>query len=984
MNEKSTQTAKNPISSLSALTPLVDEILGKALEQYLSESEKFLDFYSQRHVSFVDKGLERIKSQSITGFFYESYDFMKAVHRRLEEYVKFVNSAPMETIFRDFNRKILLSLSIIQEDSLAPSDRKKEGQAWFGKSAINQLFSKQKENPQYAACLYITTILPILEEQVVKSGDLEKMHLDFLLKLWEENKKIGKLVIKLSQSGFDLSVIREDLQALKSTEPAESLFKTFRQDSKKLLESLKENLVNNDRIQMNEKSFDELEKKEKAKFRQPHLISVSTAFEKKYKRNEEAWHNTLVALSDDWLLEMEINALRFNILKDYLSFNSVVDNQLKGPLSTKVEQIIDLVTRLMRLVDEMDQDDVEGVMEVMVKNKLDFRRKLLLKILPEIKDVLLGSNLPNIVDEFEKNTKKQFELLSRSRVLVTNPVYDQPVDQSDLNRISPYALVSFDMQPGMMKIFPALKSALIRQLQWVQDKLEEIPEIVEYSIESSISYYQAHHDLKESMKIGRDGIHRALNKLSDLTTKQDAFYANEIDHLGDRIYHLINEISEITDSESALQIKIRVAKAKAMEKSRAVRIRILNRIKYFIPRIMVKLRLAFEFLLETSIKIRKQFELESKRGYISTDISDYLAETETAVGRLPFVYQRLFKIEPLKAFDLYIEPTEAANKLNKAYSRWQEGKFAPTIVTGENGTGKTSFINKFIAAKNIREQVIYFDLHSEDWIREHSIGHLFNTLADNIDKDESLRTEDEKKIVIIDGVERLFEARINGFDHLNDLMKWISDTHRYIFWLLSCNLYSYRYIDKVMTFSDYFGYHIQLEDIEVQKLIKIIDKRHNISGYRLNFLSKSPKKTMLPLVKNDDEDNQVALRKEYFEKLHTTVKGNITQAFLYWMRSAANVTEDIIYMNPLSESEEDFIKSISLSKLEILKNILIHNGITEESHTRIYRIPVGKSQLQLSQLFDDGIIVRHSGVYHINPIIYKQVVERLFNLNLLH
>ena len=87
-------------------------------------------------------------------------------------------------------------------------------------------------------------------------------------------------------------------------------------------------------------------------------------------------------------------------------------------------------------------------------------------------------------------------------------------------------------------------------------------------------------------------------------------------------------------------------------------------------------------------------------------MSDYLVETEEAVNRLPFVYQRLFKLEPLSTFDLYIERAEAYEKFKLAYSRWKNGKFAPAIISGEKGSGKTSFINRFLASKSINEKII--------------------------------------------------------------------------------------------------------------------------------------------------------------------------------------------------------------------------------------------------------------------------------------
>ena len=215
-------------------------------------------------------------------------------------------------------------------------------------------------------------------------------------------------------------------------------------------------------------------------------------------------------------------------------------------------------------------------------------------------------------------------------------------------------------------------------------------------------------------------------------------------------------------------------------------------------------------------------------------------------------------------------------------------------------------------------------------------------------------------------------------------MKMISNTNHSVYWIVACHLYSYKYLEKSSNISDYFGYHIEMEALTSEELITIIEKRHNISGFRLKYLPDTQKKSGILLKKQGDKSDVMELKFEYFDRLQKAVKGNITQAFLYWMRSAAEVTEDVISLNMPGDKNLEFVQSISLSKFEILRNILIHNGINSIKHAEIFRIPLEKSELQLNQMFDDGLIIQHSGIYNINPMIYKQVIDQMYKLNLLH
>jgi hypothetical protein len=478
-------------------------------------------------------------------------------------------------------------------------------------------------------------------------------------------------------------------------------------------------------------------------------------------------------------------------------------------------------------------------------------------------------------------------------------------------------------------------------------------------------------------------VKRAVNKIDDLSETREEFYNTEIDLLADKISRLIKDISEITDNESALQIKIRVTKAKAIEQSKAVRDKIFSNIRNFLPIVLNKVSTVYTFLLESSIKIRKQFEGELTKGFITSDVSDYLVETEEAVSRLPFVYQRLFKLEPLTTFDLYVERKEAYEKFEIAYSRWKTGKFAPVVIIGEKGSGKTSFINRVLSSKSISEKIIYHDLHKEYQDPQIAYNNVYESLNQILDLQKNKDPDNAKIIVVIDGLEKLFEARIDGFKILQKTVQLISKTNKQVFWVVGCHLYSYQYLDKSFHISEYFGYHIELEDLPAELLINIIERRHNISGFRLQFLPDVLKKSIIPSIKQVDKKDQIELRAIYFDRLQKIVSGNVTQAFLYWMRSAAEVTEDVIYIKQ-TDTKLDFVRSISLAKFEILKNILIHNGISSSKHSEIFRIPFEKSELQLGQLLDDGIIIKQSEFYIINPMIYKQIIDRMFNLNLLH
>ena len=80
----------------------------------------------------------------------------------------------------------------------------------------------------------------------------------------------------------------------------------------------------------------------------------------------------------------------------------------------------------------------------------------------------------------------------------------------------------------------------------------------------------------------------------------------------------------------------------------------------------------------------------------------------------------------------------------------------------------------------------------------------------------------------------------------------------------------------------------------------------------------------------------------------------------------------------------NFLGAMSDAKLMMLKYIVLHNGLDSEKFAALLRVSPEKSSLFLGQLYDDGILVKKENIYNVNPIIYRQVIDQLYILNILH
>jgi len=124
--------------------------------------------------------------------------------------------------------------------------------------------------------------------------------------------------------------------------------------------------------------------------------------------------------------------------------------------------------------------------------------------------------------------------------------------------------------------------------------------------------------------------------------------------------------------------------------------------------------------------------------------------------------------------------------------------------------------------------------------------------------------------------------------------------------------------------------------------------------------------------------------KAYFDELNKTVQGNILQTFIFWMHSASLTESKTILIKSESNLDFNFVRSIPVEKLILLRNILIHSGLDVNRLAKISRVEKSYMELQVQQLLDDGILTFSNNVFFITPLIYKQVIKHLKDINLLH
>ncbi|GJQ63558.1 MAG: hypothetical protein SCALA702_26110 [Melioribacteraceae bacterium] len=527
-----------------------------------------------------------------------------------------------------------------------------------------------------------------------------------------------------------------------------------------------------------------------------------------------------------------------------------------------------------------------------------------------------------------------------------------------------------------------------RSYQHAVKNLIDCPDIVEFNIDTAIDVLEnTPAKQAESKKIAFEGINRVISKLeeaADMLTTVNDDYARQFEEEANKF---LGEYRSVLNVKKVTAVIIQISKERTTEHLKQSFRDFWSKLKRFIPVLGRKLRQITTGTKEIYGEISRKVGLSESGGEISAEISDYLLEVESNVSKLPKVYQRLFRYEPLNDERFLIGREVELQQLKSAFNRWKHGHHASLALIGEKGAGISTLLNfaenKFLPKKKILRTELKDTIYSEEGLIKHLAQFLdLQGVKDEDDLLFQLKTKVKGSTIIIENGEDLFLRTASGFEAISSMLRYITLTSDEIFWIISFNKYSWNYLSSTVNIPDYFTNFIEMGAGNEKSIEEIIMKRHSVSGYKIIF--EPGKQVKQGFNKLSEDEKQRELKKIYFETLNEICEGNIALALVFWLRSVSKFDQEVIFISDLNDLDFSFVKKLSDSKHFNLAAVLLHDGITLAEYQRVFNTGFKEAQLQLLSLLDDGILFERKGRYKINFLLYRQVVNSLKTKNMLH
>ncbi|QTD36311.1 ATP-binding protein [Polaribacter batillariae] len=711
-------------------------------------------------------------------------------------------------------------------------------------------------------------------------------------------------------------------------------------------------------------------------------------FEKSQKE-AKLWQNTFSVLESDWELDIEIFKIIFSVLFKY----DVLERSINKRSEVVKNELENIKTYLFDVKSTISKAKTKADIKSAFVNELKNVNKHFKKTIEETSIRITNLELPLQINQFEENVLQVLKTLSTKRAISSDMDFSTKTATSAINYISPYELVTYQSWPSLLSTIKQAKVDLNVKVTSFIDDINALAQVSEFNLESALSLFD--NDTEDSIstenspkKVALEGLERSEEKIEELKNTLAHLNVSNGKLLLPSINKFNQSILELTDTENILEIRLSIAKAKSIEKSKLLKEKVINNVKNFVP---VAINYSKNKYTKTARRVKNlliRTGLYKEIADVNSDLSDFLKQAEQALDELPYVYQRLFRSETLQNETLFIGRTEALQSLDVAYNSFGKNHYAATVIVGERGSGKTSLIHYFLNQHKKMPKTIF--LSSKQNISEpiDFIAFLKTSFKKDLDTIEdwiAFFNNGKKKIIILEDLQYLYFRKVGGFNVLYLLSNLIASTKKNVFWIVTSSKYAFQYLDKSIQISELFAFQIEMNEIDKQTITEALIKRHKISGYNLHFEKPPVAYLTKKFLKSPVEVQQEILKEDFFSDINKIAQSNFRIAFMYWIRSTVKVSGSTIYMRSLKSINTSFLNKLAPIKLLMLNSILLQERLTIEDILQLSSLNEQHTKNIVHALYEKGLLtMENEEFYTINIFLYRQITTLLKSKNVIH
>ena len=696
------------------------------------------------------------------------------------------------------------------------------------------------------------------------------------------------------------------------------------------------------------------------------------------------WDSTFYAFYEDWRFREQlfsfINNLKLIASQTVKIYSAKLDKTFTPVLVKKREYLESLVARIP---DPHESDP--GTLKHFFSSEL-------YKLNKEVVNQSIEEDFNKTRTEVEKVLKRieieltdALEKLPDKSGVVRAPNYEKGIRRSEIYFFSSEEFIRFECIPPFLNRINSISRDFSSNFDEIVHELSDFDQITDFTLDTAISLANEQNDQEKTILMFREGLTRSLNILEQISGLSDETVNTKEQELTSAFTDFIGAVEKLDDNDSILSIYSRLLKSKALKESKEKRKKIFSLMLSIFSFSTSYFKKLTEKIAGLHKEIRRRLKLDKAPVFVSSEISNYLADINRRIYQIPVVYRYLFENTPVREANLFLARQYEVEKINDALKDWKAGNFAATLVIGEKGSGKSSLLQNYLKTIKGSFKVNYHSV-SRFYHTESDFYELMQDIFENreLDNDqkilEQISAGSGQQIIVLDGLERAFVRKPGGFDCLQKLLSLIVSTNEKIYWLCAASLNACDYLDKTISLKENFDYLIELDHLSPDQIKGIVLKRHRLSGYIVNYEDEQK----VPTDKKKLKARQIQLENEFFNELNKFASSNISLSLSYWLESVSRFTENELYIKQFHAPDFSFLETLSAEKIYTLLLIALHGRITVDLHAMVSNQSIEKSRRILTILKEDSIVLLKDDHYILNSILYRHVIQLMKNKNLIH
>ena len=696
----------------------------------------------------------------------------------------------------------------------------------------------------------------------------------------------------------------------------------------------------------------------------------------------EKWNTTLKLFRDDWDIDLEFYGLAFQIY--------IEKAQITKRLEKQVDSIRQEIDKLVAFQNK-SQDRIQKTSTENLKSLLEREIRLVqttygTALIPEVSQAIASNGPMRILDVFIKRLDRQLHNLSTERYVSTDEDYSLPTPINVAHKIAPRELIVYESWPRLSRDLDKVKATLLSQFNTLVEHVLDTANISAFTLDTALTLLENSSAEEDPRNTAAEGIQRNITKLQEVQ-ENAAGLLDQFDTLtAEPVAQFTNDLIDFTSNENILNIRLAIAKAKSIERGKALRKKVVDYVVQFVPKAQKVLYYNYKRVRTVAKPWLSWLGLEEEISQQDRATSGFLVEADKNVEQLPFVYQRLFRSESLQNESFFVGLQLPLSKLATLYEDWFKGRFAPTLLTGERGSGKTALAQSFFTDKShVRTKVICCE-HTYGTAQEfiQLLNDTLETSWQTVDECAAGLLQGRKKVLIIEDAHNLYLRKVGGTEPLQALLDLIAATYTHVFWIVTISQYAFGYLNKTIGLAQDFASIINIEENYATEVTQALLQRHKVSGYKLHFIE--PPKAMLPkkYSKLNDQEKQQYLQDEFFGDISRIAKGNFRIAYTYWLSAAVKVVENTIHIRSLKNINWSFIENLPASYYFVLNTILLHERLTIAQICTVSHLDATEVIRIVNSLYHKGLLTYTDSNYMLNILVYRQVSNYLKSKNIVH